>query len=56
MDVTTFLDTIQNSETYSQQIVHIENIRKREARYSELQEPLDELLQDVLIQLGISQL
>ena len=54
--VNSFIETIQNSAIYDQQIVHIENISKRKAQYGELREPLDEPLQDALTQLGMSQL
>jgi DEAD/DEAH box helicase domain-containing protein len=54
--VNSFLDTIKNSDRYDQQIVHIESISKRDAQYGKLREPLDEPLQDVLAQLGISRL
>ena len=56
MDVDAFLRDVRGLPWYSDQIVHIERIPEREARYGDLDRPLDPRLERALKAAGISRL
>ncbi|HEX9976533.1 MAG TPA: DEAD/DEAH box helicase, partial [Dehalococcoidales bacterium] len=56
MDTSAFLSRLTSQPTYDDQIVHIERIPPRSARYAELDEPLDPSLQKCLTEHGITRL
>lgn len=56
MDVSAFLQTIRNSPTYQNQIVHLEKIEKRDAKYAELSQPLPLPLILALEGIGVNRL
>ena len=53
MDTSAFLHYLTAQPGYNGQIAHIEHIPRREARYAELDQPLDESLQDCLNEHGL---
>jgi len=56
MDTSAFLSHLTSQPTYDDQIVHIEHIPPRSARYAELDEPLEASLQDCLTEHGLTRL
>jgi len=56
VDTTAFLNQLTAQPAYSGQISHIEHIPPRNARYGELEKPLDGRLQDCLREHGLSPL
>jgi DEAD/DEAH box helicase domain-containing protein len=56
MDTSAFLSHLTSQPTYDDQIVHIEHIPPRSARYAELDEPLEASLQDCLTEHGMTRL
>lgn len=56
MDATYFLGRFRRHPDYKQQIVHVEEIPAREARYAELDVPLPSRLTEALAKLAITQL
>ena len=56
MDISGFLERLQTAPEYADQMVHLEAIAPREARYADLARPLQPALQDTLSQQGIDSL
>jgi DEAD/DEAH box helicase domain-containing protein len=56
MDTTAFLNFLQSQDTYNDQIVHIERISPRGAKYTWLDEPLSPVVQASLKKRGIAAL
>ncbi len=56
MDVSAFLQSIRDSPTYQEQIVHVQKIEKREAQYADVAEPLPPALQVALERSGVNRL
>ena len=56
MDTTAFLNYLQSQENYNNQIVHVEHIKPRGAKYSWTKEPLSPTLRECLKKQGISAL
>ena len=56
IDVLAFLKSIRNSPTYQDQIVHVQNIEKREAQYADLSESLPFPLRFALERIGVDRL
>ncbi|MFC1920595.1 DEAD/DEAH box helicase [Chloroflexota bacterium] len=56
MDTTAFLNYLQSQDNYNDQVVHIEHIKPRGAKYTWTDEPLSHALRDCLKKQGISAL
>ncbi|MGD8240150.1 MAG: DEAD/DEAH box helicase, partial [Armatimonadota bacterium] len=56
MDASEFLDEIRQSESYRGQMVHVEDIAARNARYAELAEPLPDVVRQMLEAKGFGRL
>lgn len=53
MDFGKFLQQVRSGYDYAGQVAHVEQIESREARYAELDEPLDAAIGDALIAEGV---
>ena len=56
MDTTTFVKQISNSPGYRGQVVHVEHLPSRKARYGALDHPLPRVLQSALHSIGAGKL
>jgi DEAD/DEAH box helicase domain-containing protein len=56
MDATAFLRDIRHRKGYEGQVVHVENIKPRDAQFADLSPPLPDIVAEALREQGIEQL
>ncbi|MBC7261371.1 MAG: DEAD/DEAH box helicase, partial [Chloroflexi bacterium] len=56
MQLSEFVEYLKSKRDYRQQIVHVERIPARAARYASLKRPLPEVLHEALRQAGVDKL